>query len=455
LAPRSYTVQETNSNGFVISDIDCIGNSSFSETGDSVTVDLQSDDTMVCTFTNTDECPSDPNKTVPGTCGCGVADTDSDDDGTPDCNDQCINDPNKIAPGTCGCGIADTDLDDDGTPDCNDQCINDPNKVAPGTCGCGVADTDSDGDGTPDCNDQCINDPNKVAPGTCGCGVADTDSDGDGTPNCNDSCTLDPNKTEPGACGCGVADVDNDGDGALDCDEICINDPNKDQPGVCGCNIPDTDSDGDGTPDCNDQCINDPNKIAPGTCGCGNEEIEGCGNTPIDLLDIDTEFDEIETINGDMMSIPVTIRNLTTDINSVIQGRQIASGLEFIVEIPEGFEFEDLQSSVGTCDFDTRTCLIGDLAAGGVVTVVLDMIAPQEEGVYDVVFRVMTSDGQEFSSSIRVIVKEDAVVSDGDGGSSGCSIASSNTGKTELLGLLAPFMLLPLLVMLRRKNRRK
>lgn len=54
-----------------------------------------------------DQCPNDPNKTEPGVCGCGVADTDSDKDGTPDCHDACPSDPNKIAAGLCGCGIVD------------------------------------------------------------------------------------------------------------------------------------------------------------------------------------------------------------------------------------------------------------------------------------------------------------------------------------------------------------
>lgn len=56
-----------------------------------------------------DQCPNDPNKTVPGVCGCGVADTDSDGDRTPDCQDQCPSDPNKVQLGACGCGVADTE----------------------------------------------------------------------------------------------------------------------------------------------------------------------------------------------------------------------------------------------------------------------------------------------------------------------------------------------------------
>jgi hypothetical protein len=103
-----------------------------------------------------DLCPADGDKTAPGQCGCGNADTDTDGDGTADCNDNCPNDPGKIEPGVCGCGTPDTDTDGDGTADCQDGCPDDPNKTDPGICGCGVAETgDSDGDGVSDCVDQC------------------------------------------------------------------------------------------------------------------------------------------------------------------------------------------------------------------------------------------------------------------------------------------------------------
>ncbi len=69
---------------------------------------------------NTDLCPTDANKVAPGQCGCGNLDTDTDSDGTADCNDLCPLDPGKTAPGACGCGVVDVattyyaDTDNDG-----------------------------------------------------------------------------------------------------------------------------------------------------------------------------------------------------------------------------------------------------------------------------------------------------------------------------------------------------
>ncbi|MCO6429680.1 MAG: hypothetical protein J5J00_02385, partial [Deltaproteobacteria bacterium] len=45
--------------------------------------------------------------------------------------DRCPNDPDKLEPGTCGCGIAETDTDSDGTPDCLDRCPQNPLLVEP------------------------------------------------------------------------------------------------------------------------------------------------------------------------------------------------------------------------------------------------------------------------------------------------------------------------------------
>jgi hypothetical protein len=87
---------------------------------------------------------------------------DMDNDGTPDCQDQCPTDPTKTMPGICGCGIVDTDGDGDGVPDCIDKCP-------------GIADStgtlDSDNDGVIDCQDVCPHDMSKTtSPGVCGCG---------------------------------------------------------------------------------------------------------------------------------------------------------------------------------------------------------------------------------------------------------------------------------------------
>ena len=62
--------------------------------------------------------------------------TDSNQDGVPDCDDDCPEDPHKIEPGQCGCGEADIDTDDDNIADCIDE--------------------DDDGDGVDDFEDNCL-----------------------------------------------------------------------------------------------------------------------------------------------------------------------------------------------------------------------------------------------------------------------------------------------------------
>jgi hypothetical protein len=49
---------------------------------------------------------------------------DADADGIPDCNDQCPSDPDKGLPGACGCGVQESggDWDGDGVVDCLDLC---------------------------------------------------------------------------------------------------------------------------------------------------------------------------------------------------------------------------------------------------------------------------------------------------------------------------------------------
>jgi hypothetical protein len=232
-----------------------------------------------------DKCPNDSEKINPGTCGCGIPDADKDEDGSPDCNDSCPLDPDKTVPGTCGCGIPDTDTDGDGITDCNDNCPDDPEKTNPGICGCGVPDADKDGDEIPDCNDNCPDDAEKTDPGICGCGKSDADKDADGTADCKDNCPEDAEKNDPGICGCGISDADRDGDGTPDCNDACPDDPEKTEPGICGCGESDADTDGDGAPDCNDACPDDAEKTEPGICGCDEPDIDSDADGILDCND--------------------------------------------------------------------------------------------------------------------------------------------------------------------------
>lgn len=92
-------------------------------------------------------------------------DIDDDEDGIANCVDQCPNDTNKTNPGLCGCGLADTDTDADGTPDCVDACPNNPNRSDPGNCdetsGEETADNDQTGAASDDETDA-TNDDNAM-----------------------------------------------------------------------------------------------------------------------------------------------------------------------------------------------------------------------------------------------------------------------------------------------------
>ncbi|MEQ8768745.1 MAG: thrombospondin type 3 repeat-containing protein [Planctomycetota bacterium] len=210
-----------------------------------------------------DGCPSDPLKSDPGTCGCGVSDADADGDGVPDCIDNCPDDPNPGQEDCDGDGIGDVCEIADGTAqDCNMNGVPDDCDIASGTSqdcnGNGIPDDCDIASGTsPDCNLNGI-------PDEC-----ELDSDGDGVIDDCDGCPFDPLKSDPGACGCGVVDGDPDGDGVT-CLDNCPNVGNADQ----------SDTDGDGIGDACDNCPNVYNPFQADADG------DGIG----DACDPDTDF---------------------------------------------------------------------------------------------------------------------------------------------------------------------
>jgi hypothetical protein len=67
--------------------------------------------------------------------GCTDSSADADGDAMPGCADLCPSDPEKTAPGACGCGMPDLDADENGTPDCmDDDEPMEPPPVDPDAC---------------------------------------------------------------------------------------------------------------------------------------------------------------------------------------------------------------------------------------------------------------------------------------------------------------------------------
>lgn len=106
---------------------------------------------------------------------------DADRDGTFDCWDECTTDPEKTEPGICGCGVAETDSDGNLVPDCIDQDPDNPDTTFVGQCG--EKGVDAAPAGTP-CTDGIeLGEQECDGEGTCGNPNNDSpEGDGSGDP---------------------------------------------------------------------------------------------------------------------------------------------------------------------------------------------------------------------------------------------------------------------------------
>ncbi len=267
------------------------------------------------------------------------------------CSDGCPTDPNKTSPGYCGCGVPDSDTDGDGVRNCTDGCPSDPNKTDKGVCGCGVLELTCAGvepglirkhyngqwSTLPNFNQYTADSESVVSTinvaayagkdnfgvvftggvqiATAGTYDFELSSDDGSRLRIDDrevvlndgihgvvaktgsvSLTAGPHAMrveffEGGGgenlllryrrSGGSFAEIPASllVHAKAPVPDQCPNDANKTVPGVCGCGTADTDGDGDGTANCKDSCPTDRTKTAPGACGCGKAEGSCGGET--------------------------------------------------------------------------------------------------------------------------------------------------------------------------------
>jgi MYXO-CTERM domain-containing protein len=211
-------------------------------------------------------------------CSGAADDGNTDGDAAPDCDEECDTDEDKTAPGVCGCGLAETETQD---PACGggdadgDELSNEDECADPTDC------QDTDGDETPD--------------------FLDTDSDGDGE--------LDSAECDDGVCDDSDADgltdqlersdADSDGDGTRDQEDDDSDNDGDDDGDECFDNVC-LDGDGDGIRDHLDDSVGDGDLDDDTIADSVECATQPCGDTDDDGIPDygDTDSDNDKTLDG-------------------------------------------------------------------------------------------------------------------------------------------------------------
>ncbi len=167
---------------------------------------------------------------------------------------------------------------------------------------------------------------------------------------------------------------------------------------------------------------------------------------PVEEVNIDP--DEVEKLveKGETFTAKVDITvpsNGLANLNSVESEiintlqRVDVQGVVLDVAFSDLFEVDSVETSQGVCTIGSIQCLLGSILEGQVVTVVINFIAPEESGEFDIVYTVTTATGQMFTNTTTITVAE--------AGTSGCYIASNGT----LVGF-PTYLLLPIFIIIRR-----
>jgi len=207
----------------------------------------------------------------------------------------------------------------------------------------------------------------------------------------------------------------------------------------------------------------------------------GFDNTPL-TWDADSFFgdeDEMDVLGdftngsisifggtGGTISVDITKSSDTTRVEPGIptlityqiilnsNGSNTATGVNVVDELPNGAIFEDGMSS-SECALgqnNTVECSVGSIPSGQEVelNIAISIVAMEGDILNQAIVEFLGEIGEPVENTSNTFT----IRVGGDAGGGGCVLASiNNTEMSELLGLLAPFVLLPLVMVLRRRKR--